>query len=123
LTIRLLQLGGCLVHENYNQLYPASEAELAQNVRQKDLLGYHDVRTGNEPDARMTRFVSELLPGLAVGARPTFTKFRVVHRAYGKGEMSYVQWFKELKQGTKGWKGAVRDEAKAEGADELEEPE
>jgi hypothetical protein len=52
-TIRLLQMGGCLIHENYNQLYPEADALLAERVRRKGLLGYHDVRVGNEPDARI----------------------------------------------------------------------
>ncbi len=70
----------------------------------------------------MMRFVGELLPGLVLEARPTFNKFRAVYRAYGKGEISYAQWLKELKHGTKGWKGGVRDEERAEGANEAEEP-
>ena len=71
ITIRLLQMGGCLIHENYNQLYPTGDAALAAQVRNKYLLGYHDVRTGNEPDARMMRFMSELLPELVKKAKPS----------------------------------------------------
>lgn len=114
ITIRLLQLGGCLVHENYNQLYPASDSELATQVRQKTLLGYHDVRTGNEPDARMMRFVGTLLPGLVKDARPRFKMFRDAHRAYGKGAITYREWLKEIRAGSKRWGGAVAEEAKAE---------
>jgi hypothetical protein len=104
LTIRLLQMGGCLVHENYNQLYPLTDGELATEVRQKNKLGYHDVRTGNEPDKRMLRFIVELLPGLVKNARPLFQRFREVHRAYGKGELRYAQWSKSVMAGTKRWK-------------------
>ncbi len=114
ITIRLLQMGGCLVHENYNQLYPAADAELAAQVRQKNLLGYHDVRTGNEPDARMMRFVEKLLPGLVKEARPRFNVLREAHRAYGKGTITYREWLKEIRKGSKRWKGAVVEEAKAE---------
>jgi len=103
LTIRLLQMSGCLVHENYNQLYPTSDGELATEVRQKNKLGYHDVRTGNEPDKRMLRFIGDLLPGLARDARPVFQRFREVHRDYGKGKLKYGQWQKAVR-GTDRWK-------------------
>lgn len=115
LTIRLLQMGGCLIHENYNQLYPTADAELAALVRDKNLLGYHDVRTGSDPDGRMMRFIEKLLPGLVNDVRPTFTKFRDAHRAYGKGEITYAEWLKELKRGSKRWKAGLGEEARAEG--------
>lgn len=52
ITFRLLNLSGGIVHQNYNQLYPGADAELAGLARDKTLLGYHDVRPGNEPDGR-----------------------------------------------------------------------
>lgn len=115
ITIRLLQMGGCLIHENYNQLYPSADEELANQVRKKNLLGYHDVRTGNEPDARMLRFMGKLLPELVKEARPTFDKFREAHRQYGKGTLKYREWVKLLlKSGRQKWGPAVREEARAE---------
>lgn len=111
ITIRLLQMGGCLIHENYNQLYPEAEAKLAVQVREKNSLGYHDVRVGNAPDGRMQRFFGELLPTLVIKAKTEFQKFREVHRAYSKGEMNYAQWLKKLKEDGKGWTEAVNDEA------------
>jgi hypothetical protein len=113
-TIRLLQMGGCLIHENYNQLYPEADARLAERVREKNLLGYHDVRVGNEPYRRMLRFFEELLPTLVKEVKPTFLKFREVHRAYGKGEIRYPEWLKELRKGGRGWTKTVREEARAE---------
>jgi hypothetical protein len=113
-TIRLLQMGGCLIHENYNQMYPEADAGLAQKVREKNLLGYHDVRVGNEPDKRMVRFFEELLPTLVREASPTFQKFRDVHRAYGKGEITYLEWLKKLRLDGRGWTKTVREAAQAE---------
>ena len=95
-TFRLLNLSGCLVYQHYNQLYADADSELADLVRDKDLLGYHDVRVGNEPDRRMNHFVSELLPELVADARATFEKFRSVHRAYGRGELGYRAWVREI---------------------------
>jgi len=103
ITFRLLNLSGCLVHQTYNQRYPAAEAWLAELVRDKKVLGYHDVRTGNEPDGRMRRFVCELLPGLVEKARPMFEAFRAEHAQYGSGDMSYDDWVKAILVGRGIW--------------------
>jgi hypothetical protein len=62
----------------------------------------------------MMRFVEKLLPGLVKEARPRFKMFREAHRAYGKGAIAYREWLKEISAGSKRWKGAVAEEAKAE---------
>jgi hypothetical protein len=118
LTIRLLQMGGCLVHENYNQLYPEAEAALADRVRSKNLLGYHDVRVGNEPDGRMLRFFIDHLAGLVREVTPIFQKFRYVHSAYGRGDITYYEWLKRLRASGRGWTRTVREEARAEAKDD-----
>ncbi|MGB7727500.1 MAG: hypothetical protein WBL50_05675 [Candidatus Acidiferrum sp.] len=96
ITFRLLSLSGCLVHENYNQLYAEADRELAALARDKNLLGFHDVRVGSEPDGRMSRFVVELLPDLVGGARSTFERFRNLHTAYGKSEIPYAEWVRGI---------------------------
>ena len=72
ITFRLLNLSGCLVYQHYNQLYANADSDVADGARDKELLGYHDVRVGNDPDVRMSRFVTEYLPDLVVEARATF---------------------------------------------------
>jgi hypothetical protein len=94
ITFRLLNLSGCIVHQTYNQLYATADAELAELTRDKDLLGYHDVRIGNEPDKRLTKFIQEQLPNLVETARPTFKRFNPAHVAYGRGLINYTEWVK-----------------------------
>jgi hypothetical protein len=96
ITFRLLNLSGCLVYQHYNQLYANADSDLADLARDKDLLGYHDVRVGNEPDRRMNRCVTDLLPDLVGDTRPTFEKFLDMHRAYGRGEVGYDVWVREI---------------------------
>ncbi len=96
ITFRLFNLSGCLVHQNYRQLYAQADEDLAGLVRDKNLLGYHDVQVGNQPDRRLMRFIQELLPHLVGGAKSTFERFRELHRAYGKGEISYTEWVKRI---------------------------
>jgi hypothetical protein len=57
-TFTVLGKFGLIIHQTYNQLLPASEAALAVKVRDKMLLGYHDVRTTNQPDTRLLKFIT-----------------------------------------------------------------
>lgn len=49
-TFKLLTTCGVIVHQVYNQLYPASEPDFATQAAHKNLLGFHDIRVGNDPD-------------------------------------------------------------------------
>jgi len=55
-TFSVLNPCGVLIHQTFNQLYPNSRKALAEAVKDKNLLGYHDVRVGNNPDQRLTTF-------------------------------------------------------------------
>jgi hypothetical protein len=59
-TFKLLTACGAIVHQTYNQLFPAADAALAARAQSKYLLGYHDIRLGNIPDARLKQFVAHL---------------------------------------------------------------
>ena len=63
---------------------PNAESELASKVRNKRLLGYHDVRCGNEPDARLRKFIANDLPKVMPEARARFDKYKDLHEEYGK---------------------------------------
>jgi hypothetical protein len=117
ITFRLLNLSGGLVHQTYNQLYPAADAELGGLVRDKRWLGYHDVRNGNDPDVRLQKFIGQDLPGLMADAKRVFEIFRETHNAYGKGEMLYYDWLKEILQSSGIW--GAREEEPDYGPDDL----
>jgi hypothetical protein len=78
---------GVIIHETYNQRYPASGERLAAQVRDKRLLGYHDVRVGNEPDARLTKFLHKNLPAVLPKARRKFEEHKDLLKAFGKGAL------------------------------------
>lgn len=91
-TMYVLNPCGVLVHETYNQLYPAADAELADLVKDKRLLGYHDIRVGNQADARLHRFITELLVPLLPGARDRLARFRDLLEGYASDEHSYASF-------------------------------
>lgn len=84
-----------IVHQTYNQRYPYSDAELASHVRDKRLLGYHDVRVGNEPDARLIKFLHVNLPAVLPKAREKFDEHKDLLKALGEG-LPYLDFHIEL---------------------------
>jgi hypothetical protein len=117
ITFRLLNLSGCIVYQHYNQLYANADQALAEVASDKNLLGYHDIRVGNEPDRRMNRFVTDLLPDLVGDAQNTFEKFRDAHLAYGRGEMKYKEWVRVIMVRSGLWKEREAPEEDGDGGE------
>ena len=120
ITFRLLNLSGGIIHQNFNQLYPTADAELAGLARDKTLLGYHDVRVGNDPDKRMQKFIGQNLPEVLEEAKASFDEFRDTHAAYGKGRMTYYEWMRAILVGRGIW--AEEEEEPEPGLDDHWEP-
>jgi hypothetical protein len=87
---------GIIIHETYNQLYPESASALAARARDKRLLGYHDIRVGNQPDARLITFLHTNLPRVVERARERFNEYRDLLTDYGAG-LSYRDFYVELR--------------------------
>jgi hypothetical protein len=86
------------MHQTYNQLYPNSANDLAERASDKHMLGYHDIRVGNEPDDRLTKFISINLPKLLPEAREKFDRMKHVLLAYGDSQISYRAFAKRVKK-------------------------
>lgn len=111
---------GVVAHQTYNQRYPAGFDAIAAQAMHKDLLGYHDIRLGTEPDTRMRRFFSELLPILIARARPKFDQMKDLLAELAKGNMDYKEFYTELQIRLGLWQ---RPEKKGENAEEIGENE
>jgi hypothetical protein len=97
-TFKLLSACGVICHQTYNQLVPSSEAKLAEKVRDKNILGYHDIRLGNAPDARMTKFIGANLIPLGHEAREKFDKNRDLLEAFAGGDHLYPEFSARLRR-------------------------
>lgn len=95
-TFSLLNRCGVIVHQTYNQLYPDADRELAALVRDKRLLGYHDVRLGNLPDSRLRRFLGLHLPKLADTARQRFVQHIGLLHDFASQQISYPHFVSQL---------------------------
>jgi len=96
-TFRLLNPCGVIIHQTYNQLFPASETGLAREAAHKRLLGYHDIRIGNKPDGRLLTFITKNLPKLLVSSRAPFEESKDLLAAYGSGEIGYPAFAEKVK--------------------------
>lgn len=97
-TFSVLNACGSIVHQIYNQLYPNAEAGLAAQVRDKNLLGYADVRVGNDPDARMLKFFGSSIPIVAAASREKFDDRKDLIKEYVNGQMNYIEFEKTLRE-------------------------
>jgi hypothetical protein len=91
-TFAVLSKCGLIVHQTYNQLFPATDADTAAKVRDKTLLGYHDIKIGNMPDARLLKFVTVNLPAIAAEARQKFEDHQDLLEPYATGKMPYEEF-------------------------------
>lgn len=90
------------MHQTYNQLYPNAAKNLADQVKSKTLLGYHDVRVGNIPDDRLLRFIHINLPIVLPAARQSFDIFKDLLCGYATGEYSYPAFAALVKRRMRG---------------------
>lgn len=97
---------GVIVHQTYNQLMPTSDAVLAGELRDKTLLGYHDIRLGNQPDARLVKFITVNLPKVAGEARAKFREYGDLLEAYADGSKEYEEFAGRV---LRRWRGENED--------------
>jgi hypothetical protein len=91
-TFSVLGKCGVIIHETYNQRFPAADAELAALAKDKRLLGYHDIKLGNQPDARLMKMMGENLPTLIPEMRERFDRYKDLLQAYGDKEIDYKEF-------------------------------
>jgi hypothetical protein len=91
-TFKLLTACGAIVHQTYNQLFPNADSDLAAKAKDKTLLGYHDIRVGNAPDARLTKFAVDNLPQLIDKQRAAFDGFKDLLHGFGTKSISYAEF-------------------------------
>ena len=91
-TFKVFHRCGLIIHQTYNQLFPTADRELAERVRAKDLLGYHDIRVGNQPDNRLLSFIHTNLPNLLDSARASFNDYNDLLTKYATGQMEYPEF-------------------------------
>jgi hypothetical protein len=101
-TFSVLNPCGVILHQTYNQLYPTSAEALANSVKDKNLLGYHDIRVGNTPDSRLNHFIHVNLPKVLPSAREQFDHFKDLLCAYANDEHGYSSFAARVKRRMEG---------------------
>ena len=91
-TFRVLSTCGVVLHQCYNQLFHVHDEDLALKAKNKRLLGYHDIRVGDESDDRLRRFIEANLMDLLPAARERFDRFKDLLGAFGDGVIGYHEF-------------------------------
>ena len=100
-TYSVLYPCGVLLHENYNQLLPESMRVVGEKAKDKELLGYHDIKFGVEPDQRLLKFIGKDLPGLLPQARERFDQYKDLLWEFANG-MNYKEFAARLRRRSQG---------------------
>jgi hypothetical protein len=101
-TFHVLSRCGVVIHQTYNQLLPFTATPLADQVRRKDALGFHDIRVGNDPDGRLQKFIGENLPKVLPEARQTFDRYKDLLMSYGSLEIDYTEFAARTRRRSEG---------------------
>jgi hypothetical protein len=91
-TFVVLNACEVIVHQTYNQLFPAADHSLADSAKHKDNLGYHDIRLGNTPDPRLIDFISNNLPATLPEQREKFDEYKDLVADFADGAMGYPEF-------------------------------
>jgi len=103
-TFSVLNPCGVIIHQTYNQLYPNCCAEdLVPRLRDRDLLGFHDIRAIDDEDAngthaRLSTFIHRNLPNLLPSAREAFDEYKDLLAAYATGQYRYKEFAARVKR-------------------------
>ena len=101
-TFKLLSTCGVVFHQTYNQLVPESDDTLAAQARDKRLLGYHDIRLGNQPDDRLVKFVTNNLIQILPEAREQFEEYKDLLTAFAFQDMHYEEFSARVRRRSSG---------------------
>jgi hypothetical protein len=101
-TFGLFSTCGVILHQTYNQLLPAADAALADQAKDKTLLSYHDIRLGNEADARLVKFIHQNMGAVAVAAREKFKNYIDLLDGFASGNMGYVEFAARVRRRSNG---------------------
>ena len=95
-TGEVLEKSGVVLHPTLNQLYHVADKELAGRAMQPDLLGFGDIRVGDEPDDRLSHFIGTTLREVLPDARAHFDEFKDLLSVYANGEVQYREFARRV---------------------------
>ena len=101
-TFKILSTCGVVLHETYYQLLPEADHTLAQKAKHKDLLGYHDIRVGNQPNDRLLKFFAVNLPRVLPKAREQFNEYKDLLAEFAGGTIAYKEFAGRVRRRSQG---------------------
>jgi hypothetical protein len=97
-SYRLLSACGVIFFQFYNQRLPQADQAIADQARDKNLLGYHDIKLGNEVDDRMTTFFDTTLPEIAADMRARYNEYQDLLWLWASSQLSYDEFAARIRR-------------------------
>ncbi|TXN01385.1 hypothetical protein FV222_10730 [Methylobacterium sp. WL103] len=97
-TFKLLNACGWVIHQNFNQIMPNHLRDVVDVAKDKKILGYHDLRVGNIPDARLLKFIQRDMVPSAIQARARFNKYKDLLERFATKDISYAEFAARLRR-------------------------
>jgi hypothetical protein len=91
-----LQPAGIIAHETLFQYFPADQEVLAASARDKNLLGFTDIRAEEIPHPRTMNFFSGALPKVADYMTKRWQKNKAALLDFANGEINLPQLYTEI---------------------------
>jgi hypothetical protein len=107
-TFSALNPCGVILHQTFNQLYPNFCAnDLVPKLRNKTLLGFHDIRVIDAPDAanthaRLEIFIHRNLPEILPAARIAFDGYKDLLSSYANKQIDYQEFVRHVRRRQRG---------------------
>jgi len=79
-----------------------ADTPIAEKARDKRLLGYHDIRIGNEPNERLIKFITTNLPKVAPAARAKFDSYKDLLSSFAFGTSFYDAFTARVRRRSQG---------------------
>lgn len=104
-TINIFRLSGLITHDTYNQTYPFQEYEFASQMRDKDIIGFHDIAIIGHQDERLESFNERLdnfiFNDLLPTARKLFDLAKPSLQQWINNEITLAQLYQIVKKNSK----------------------
>lgn len=118
-TRRLLQPAGMLLWETRQQFYPAEYDNIAAVIREKDSLGYFDIKVTDSPTPQIQDFISRIIPEELPKTRVRFDEFKDLLARYAYGEIAYQEFAARIRRRENGTNEDTDQEPEEESFDDL----
>lgn len=105
-VMNIFRLAGIITHDTHHQIYPYNERDMAEQIRNKDVIGYHDICISEENGEkryedfkkRLDKFINTNLLKVASKSRKAFDLSKDYLRKWLDRKISLTELYQSVKE-------------------------